>query len=130
MKSFLDKTTPMAYSLDEIPLLTVAETQLFIRQAAAVWTEAERNAFVDFIAANPEEGDVIPGTGGVRKLRWGRRGSGKRGGARIVYFYHDDAMPLFLLMVYAKAQQENLAPDEKRRVQSLAVALRQAYGRS
>jgi len=130
MNPFLDKKTPMAYTLRPTELLTVAETQLFIRQAASVWTDAERNAFVDFIAANPEEGDVIPGTGGVRKLRWGRQGVGKRGGARIVYFYHDDAMPLYLLMVYAKAQQEDLTPDEKRRVQALAVALRQAYGRS
>ncbi len=120
----------MAHIADAREFITVAETQLFIRQAASVWTDAERNAFVDFIAANPEEGDVIPGTGGVRKLRWGRRGSGKRGGARIVYFYHDDAMPLYLLMVYAKAQQEELTPDEKRRVQALAAALRQAYGRS
>ena len=108
---------------------------MFIRQAADVRTDAERNAFVDFIAANPEEGDLIPGTGGVRKLRWGRQGLGKRGGCRIVYFYivyfyHDDAMPLFLLMVYAKARQEDLSPDEKRRVHSLSVALRQAYGRS
>jgi hypothetical protein len=130
MNPFLDKKTPVTYTLRPTTLLTVAETQLFIRQAASVWTDAERNAFVDFIAANPEEGDVIPGTGGVRKLRWGRQGSGKRGGCRIVYFYHDDAMPLYLLMVYAKAQQEDLSPDEKRRVQSLAVALRQAYERS
>jgi len=130
MNPFLDKKTPMAYGRDERQLLTVAETQLFIHQAADVWTDAERSAFVDFIAANPEEGDVIPGTGGVRKLRWGRQGSGKRGGCRIVYFYHDDAMPLYLLMVYTKAQQEDLTPDEKRRVQALAVALREAYGRS
>jgi hypothetical protein len=130
MTPFLDKKTPMAHIADAREFITVAETQLFIRQAASVWTDAERNAFVDFIAANPEEGDVIPGTGGVRKLRWGRRGVGKRGGARIVYFYHDDAMPLYLLMVYAKAQQEELTPDEKRRVQALAAALRQAYGRS
>jgi len=130
MNPFLDRKTPMAYIAYATDFITVAETQLFIRQAADVWTDADRNAFVDFIAANPEEGDVIPGTGGVRKLRWGRRGSGKRGGARIVYFYHDDAMPLYLLMVYAKSQQEDLTPDEKRRVWSLAVALRQAYGRS
>jgi hypothetical protein len=94
MNPFLDKKTPLTYTLRPTDFITVAETQLFIRQAASVWTDAERNAFVDFIAANPEEGDVIPGTGDVRKLRWGRQGSGKRGGARIVYFYHDDAMPL------------------------------------
>jgi hypothetical protein len=120
----------MAYRADERGYLSVAETQLFIRQAAAVWTDVERSAFVDFIAANPEEGDLIPGTGGIRKLRWGRQGSGKRGGVRVVYFYHDDDMPLYLLMMYAKAREEDLSPDEKRRIQALGVALRQAYGRS
>jgi hypothetical protein len=53
-------------------LMTVAETAPFIRQAAKLWTEDDRNAFVDFIAANPDAGDVIPDTGGLRKVRWGR----------------------------------------------------------
>jgi hypothetical protein len=74
-------------------LMTVAETAPFIRQAAKLWTEDDRNAFVDFIAANPDVGDVIPDTGGLRKVRWGRAGMGKRGGVRIIYFYHDDSMP-------------------------------------
>ena len=110
-------------------LLTVAETQLFIRQAADVWNDTERNAFIDFIAANPEEGDIIPYTGGIRKIRWSRQGSGKRGGVRVIYFYHDPAMPLYLLMVYAKARQGDLSPDEKCRVQSLVTALKQSHGR-
>ena len=71
--------------------ITVAETAVFIRQASTLWTEDERFEFVDFIARNPEAGDLIPASGGVRKVRWGRRGSGKRGGVRIIYFYHDPA---------------------------------------
>jgi hypothetical protein len=110
-------------------LLTVAETSLFIRQAADVWTDAERAAFVDFIAANPQAGDVMQDTGGLRKVRWSREGSGKRGGVRVVYFYHDSAMPIYLLMVYAKARQETLSRDEKRRVRDLVTALKQAHGR-
>ena len=54
------------------PLITVAETKLFVRQAAAIWSEAERSAFIDHIAANPESGTVIPGSGGIRKLRWSK----------------------------------------------------------
>jgi hypothetical protein len=54
----------------------VAETPLFIEQAEAVWDENGRQAFVDFIAQNPEAGDVIPDTGGVRKVRWIRAGMG------------------------------------------------------
>jgi hypothetical protein len=105
-------------------LITVAETPLFVRQAEAVWDEAEREAFVDFIAANPEAGNVIPETGGVRKVRWARAGTGKRGGARVVYFYCDPKRPLYLLMVYAKAQRENLTADEKRAARKLAAFLK------
>jgi mRNA-degrading endonuclease RelE of RelBE toxin-antitoxin system len=109
--------------------MTVAETAPFIRQAAKLWTEDDRDAFVDFIAANPDAGDVIPDTGGLRKVRWGRTGTGKRGGVRIIYFYHDDTMPLYLLLIYAKAERENWTRDEKRRAQALTETIKQAYRR-
>jgi hypothetical protein len=64
---------------------TVAETPLFVSQAERVWSDAEREEFVDFIAGNPEAGDLIRETGGVRKVRWSRAGSGKRGGVRVIY---------------------------------------------
>jgi len=120
----------MAYSLvmPGIPI-TVVELPLFLRQAAQVWDEAERQEFVDYIARNPESGDVIPETGGVRKVRWRRQGTGKRGGTRVVYFYHDAQMPLFLLLIYAKAQREDMTTDEKKRVRALAAALERGYGR-
>lgn len=105
-------------------LLTVAETSQFVRQAAEVWDEGEREAFVDFIARNPEAGNVIPDTGGVRKLRWRRAGSGKRGGVRVIYFYQHSDRPLYLLMVYMKARQKNLTPDEKRAVRNLVSVLK------
>jgi len=97
---------------------------LFIRQASAVWSDEERVRFINFIAENPEAGDVIPDTGGVRKVRWATAGSGKRGGARVVYVYHDPGRPLYLLMVYAKARQEDMTPDEKRLVRQLAATLK------
>ena len=106
--------------------ITVAETALFIRQATEVWTDAERLAFMDFIARNPEAGDLIPETGGVRKVRWSRQGSGKRGGVRVIYFYHRADRPLYLLMVYAKARREDLSPEAKRTVQALAARLKRA----
>ena len=52
-----------------------------------------------YIARNPEAGDLIPQNGGVRKIRWTRSGTAKRGGVRVIYFYHDLAMPLYLLMI-------------------------------
>jgi RelE toxin of RelEB toxin-antitoxin system len=109
--------------------ITVAETTLFIRQAADVWCDEERSTFVDFIARNPEAGDVISETGGVRKIRCIRQGSGKRGGVRVVYFYYRSDVPLYLLMVYAKAQREDLSPDGKRTVQALTARLKQAWRR-
>jgi hypothetical protein len=105
-------------------LITVVETPGFVRQAAEIWDDTEREAFVDFIAANPKAGDVIPNTAGVRKLRWARSGSGKRGGARVIYFYYDADRPLYLLMVYAKARREDLTSEEKRSVRNLAALLK------
>jgi mRNA-degrading endonuclease RelE of RelBE toxin-antitoxin system len=119
----------MAYTDATEGLMTVAETGPFIRQAAKLWTEDDRNAFVDFIAANPDAGDVIPDTGGLRKVRWSRAGVGKRGGVRIIYFYHDDSMPLYLLLIYAKTQRENWTGDEKRRAQALTESIKQTYRR-
>jgi hypothetical protein len=110
-------------------MMTVAETAPFIRQAAKLWTDDDRTAFVNFIAANPDAGDIIPDTGGLRKIRWTRPGSGKRGGVRIIYFYHDDTMPLYLLLIYAKAERENWTHDERRRAQALTEMIKQAYRR-
>ena len=107
--------------------VTVAETTVFLRQAAQIWSEDEHREFIDFIARNPAAGDLIPATSGVRKIRWSRRGMGKRGGARIIYFYLDPGMPLYLLMVYAKAQREDLSPEARRTVQGLVARLKQAH---
>ena len=115
----------MAYgTLMAASLITVAETALFVRQASAVWSEEERETFVGYIAANPDAGDVIPDTGGVRKVRWARTGTGKSGGVRVIYFYHDAGRPLYLLLVYAKGRQESMTPDEKKQVRRLAADLK------
>ncbi len=104
--------------------ISIAETALFARQAESVWSNEERTVFIDFIARNPEVGDLIPDTGGVRKVRWKRQGSGKRGGVRVIYFYHHVNTPLYLLMVYAKAQREDMSSEDKRAVQGLVSRLK------
>lgn len=86
---------------------TVAETPIFIRYASELWTEVERQEFITFIAANPEAGAVIRGSGGCRKVRWSRPGIGKNGGARIVYFMAMDEV-VWLLIVYTKAKFDTL----------------------
>jgi mRNA-degrading endonuclease RelE of RelBE toxin-antitoxin system len=116
------------YDMDKV-LITVAETALFLKQAAGLWRDEDRAEFVDYIAANPDAGHLIPDTGGLRKIRWGRAGSGKRGGVRVIYFYHDDAMPLFLLLIYAKSQRENWTRDEKIRARALTEQIKQTYRR-
>lgn len=106
--------------------ITVAETAAFARLADKLWSEEERAELIDFVAHNPEAGDVIPGTGGVRKLRWARSGSGKRGGARVVYFYYRPDCPLYLLLAYAKAQATDLTADEKKAVAAFAASIKAA----
>ncbi len=104
--------------------IAVVETSLFLRQAEKIWNDEERAALVDHIARNPEAGDIIPGTGDVRKVRWGRAASGKRGGARVIYFYYDMDRPLYLLLAYAKAQASNMSPNEKKAVAAIAAAIK------
>ena len=106
--------------------ITVAETHGFERAASRIWSEAELIALVDHLALNPEDGDIIPGTGGVRKLRWGKAGVGKRGGARVIYFYYHVDCPLYLLLAYAKAQASDLTPDEKKAVAAFAAVIKAA----
>lgn len=96
-------------------MLTVVELPTFQRQAADIWSEAERHAFIDWIAANPLAGDVIPGADGARKVRWAVQGRGKRGGARVIYFNITEDGLLVLVAVYTKAERENMpASDIKR----------------
>jgi hypothetical protein len=106
--------------------VTVVETSLFLRQAEKIWSDEERALLIDHVARNPEAGDIIPGTGGVRKMRWSREGSGKRGGARVVYFYHDMDRPLYLLLAYAKAQASDMSADEKKAVAAIAAFIKSA----
>ena len=110
------------------PPLTVVETPQFVRQANDVWSDVEREEFVDYIARNPEQGDVIPETGGIRKVRWRRRDIGKRGGVRVIYFYYNPAAPFYLLMVYAKAVREDVTPEAKQALLRLVARIKHAMG--
>ncbi|MRX07520.1 transcriptional regulator [Pseudoduganella sp. FT25W] len=92
-------------------MLTVIETQEFIASALAVWSDEERVAFIDWISSHPLAGDVIPGVDGLRKVRWRRKGIGKRGGARVIYFTRLASGELVLLFVYTKAKFDNLRPE-------------------
>ncbi|MDP2827746.1 MAG: transcriptional regulator [Sulfuricellaceae bacterium] len=92
-------------------MYTVIETAEFITSSAHVWNEAERVEFIDWISDNALSGEVIPGSGGLRKVRWSRSGMGKRGGARVIYFNQLANGQIALLLVYAKAKFDNLWPE-------------------
>ena len=102
----------------QLTMLTVIETDEFHRQALSVWNAAELDAFIAWIAANPEAGNVIPGAHGARKVRWSIQGQGKRGGARVIYFNVLDDGFLVLLAVYVKAARSTMSAGEIRKVKS------------
>jgi hypothetical protein len=89
-------------------MLTVVETLLFQRQWPLYWAEEQRGEFASFIAEHPDAGDVVPGSGGIRKVRWSRAGSGKSGGVRVIYFTRTAQGEIVLLTLYAKAKTDNL----------------------
>ena len=104
--------------------VTLCETESFFRHAVMLWSESELESLKDYLAEHPLAGDEIPATGGVRKLRWSRHGMGKRGGARVIYYFYDASAPLYLLYAYAKGKQEDLSSLEKRAVSQVSETLK------
>jgi len=109
--------------------ITVVETPELLSATRKLMNDEERRLLVDYLAFYPTSGDLIPGTGGVRKLRWGLEGRGKRGGARVIYFHHDVGMPLFVLTAYAKNERADLAQQDRNDFKKLTVLLVETYHR-
>ena len=89
-------------------MFTVIETFLFEKQWPHYWSEEERGEFAAYIAESPNAGDVVPKSGGIRKVRWRRAGTGKSGGVRIIYFKRTLEEEVVLLLIYAKAKTDNI----------------------
>lgn len=89
-------------------MLTVVETPLFQKQWPLYWSEEERAEFAVYLAAEPEAGVVVQDSGGVRKVRWKRQGTGKSGGVRVIYFVRNSEEEVVLLTLYSKAKTDNL----------------------
>ena len=106
--------------------ISVVETPEFLSATRKLMTDEERALLVDYLAYNPTSGDLIPGTGGVRKLRWGLEGRGKRGGARVVYFHHDSGMPL---TAYAKNKRADLSQQDRNDFRQLTALLVERFKR-
>lgn len=106
---------------------TVVETPSYLRAAAAIFTEAESADIVALVATEPTCGEVMRGTGGFRKVRVGRKGIGKRGGARVVYILRDESFPVFLITAYPKCQKDNLTQAERNALKKRAEEIFSAY---
>ncbi|MCI5130836.1 MAG: addiction module toxin RelE [Candidatus Electrothrix sp. EH2] len=106
---------------------TVVELPEFIRRAEKLLRDAEREHLIQYLAANPRAGVLLQGTGGIRKLRWKREGYGKSGGVRVIYYFHDDRYPLFLLTLFGKSEKANISKAERNILAKLAEELLSAY---
>ncbi len=107
---------------------TVVETRAFTGRAKGRMSAAEVDRAIEVIARDPLCGDLIQGTGGIRKVRFAVKGRGKRGGVRIVYYNYNESMPVFLLNVFDKNEKADLTRAERNAFGKVARALRESYG--
>ena len=109
-------------------MITVAETREFSRRADGLIGQTDKEALVFYLACHPEAGNLIRETGGLRKLRWSAGGKGKRGGARVIYYFHSERMPLYLLTIYGKSEKVDISVEQRRELSKLTDLLRKANG--
>ena len=108
---------------------TVVETPSYLADAERLFSSDERKAIVDRLAADPTCGVVIPGSGGIRKVRFGFGARGKSGGARIIYLFSGASLPIFVLAVFAKNEKANLSPAERNALGRMVGAMIEGYRR-
>lgn len=95
------------------------KTSIFTRQITGLLSDDELNALQWALMADPESGDLIRGSGGLRKLRWAGSGRGKRGGLRVIYYWHVSGSTILLLLAYPKNEQDNLTPAQLKFLKSI-----------
>ena len=108
-------------------LVSVVETDSYLSKARKIMSEAEMETVVLMISASPKAGDVIQGTGGLRKLRIPLQGRGKRGGGRVVYWDYNEDYPAILLRVFAKNEAADLSPNQKKLLASASEAFTRQF---
>jgi mRNA-degrading endonuclease RelE of RelBE toxin-antitoxin system len=109
-------------------MITIVETREFTSRADSLMGQIDKEALVLYLASHPEAGNLIRETGGLRKLRWGAGGKGKRSGARVIYYFHSERMPLYLLTIYSKSEKADLSSEQRRDLSKLSDLLRKANG--
>jgi hypothetical protein len=106
---------------------TIAGMPEFIRRAERLLSHEERQDLISHLAVFPKAGVIMSGTGGIRKLQWARQGMGKSGGIRVIYYFHKEQMPLYLLIIFGKGEKANLSKAEHNELAKLVRLLVQAY---
>jgi len=94
-------------------MLTVAETKAFQRKIKQLLSDQEKEDLINYLAEHPNSGALMKNTGGIRKLRWAQSGRGKSGGVRVIYYFHSELMPLYLLAAFGKNEKVNLSDKER-----------------
>jgi hypothetical protein len=112
--------------VDDAAEITVLQLPKFKAEATELIGTEGIEALAGFLAEHPDAGDVIPGSGGARKLRWAAKGKGKRSGARIIYVYVVIAPRVYLIRCYAKNVKTDLTADEKKDLRQIAANLKGA----
>ncbi|MCY0967447.1 type II toxin-antitoxin system RelE/ParE family toxin [Parathalassolituus penaei] len=107
---------------------TIVELPEFQRRSLDLLKEEEKTSIINYLAAHPMAGDLMQGTGGIRKLRWSALGKGKSGGVRVIYYFHNGAMPLFLLTLFGKGEKANLSKAERNQLARFTTLLVKHYG--
>lgn len=110
-------------------LHTVVETPEFQRRAKGNFSAKGLSDFIDHIAANPDAGDLMPRTGGARKVRWATGNKGKSGGVRVITFYTGADIPVFLPNVFGKGEKTNLSKAERNDLRKVLRLIAAAYNR-
>jgi mRNA-degrading endonuclease RelE of RelBE toxin-antitoxin system len=108
---------------------TVVETPSYLVDAERLFSSTERAAIVDRLSADPACGVLISGSAGIRKVRFGFGGRGKSGGARVIYLFSGEDVPVFLLAVFAKNEKANLSAAERNALGKMVSAMVQNYRR-
>lgn len=93
-------------------------------KAGKLLSAAEKYELINFLAVNPEAGDVISGTGGVRKLRFATQGRGKRGGVRVIYYYYNERNPILLFTIFGKNEKSDLTQKERNALYDIIQAIK------
>ena len=107
--------------------LTLVELPEYIKRAEKLLTKNERDELLFYLSVNPKAGTLIQETGGIRKLRWASKGKGKSGGSRVIYFFHNESIPIFLLTIFGKNEKLNLSKTERNDLGRMVLELVKSY---